>query len=138
MRKYWVWIVAGVLVLFSLVLLSDAKSIAIHHVLRNEVALTAYAERCMERPEEAVRYGSWNTRRSETDGVIIFEVSYVGFGSESNQKGFYYSPEDEATGLGNDQEREPTEKGIRFSGDGDNYTYVEKIADHWYWFERHW
>ena len=138
MKRRWIWIVAGVLVLFSLVLFSDAKNVSIHYLLRNEEALTAYAERCMERPEEAVRYGNWNTRRNEADGVIVFEVSYVGFGSESNQKGFYYSPEDIATGLGNDQGREPAEKGIRFSGDGDNYTYVEKIMDHWYWFERHW
>ena len=45
---------------------------------------------------------------------------------------------DVPSGIGNDLQQEWMEGGIRFLGEGDNYTYVEKLKDHWYWYERHW
>jgi len=136
MKKRWLWTVVIVLLAAAVLLLADTKSSAVHHVLRHQQQVTAYAERCLQHQAETARYEAWDT--SCEDGVVLFEVSYVGFGPQSDQKGFYYSPDDAVVGLGNELGTEIVDEGVKFLGEGDNYTYVEKIADHWYWFERHW
>lgn len=138
MKKKWIWIVAVILVALALVFLADGKGTAFNHVLRNQEKLTEYAELCLDRPEAATRYRNWNTYRNNDYDVVLFQVSYVGFGSQSDETGFYYSPEDAAVGLGNGLEEEYSDTGVKFLGEGDNYTYVEKITDCWYWYERHW
>lgn len=138
MKNRWIWVAAAVLVVLTLISVSDRKRSAINHVLRNEEQITEHANRCMEKPEEAVRYRSWNTRYNQRFDVVQFQVSYIGFGSESDEKGIYYSPSDVPVDLGNDIGTEQETQGSKYIGDGDNYTYVEKITDHWYWYEIHW
>ena len=138
MKQKWVWIAAAIFVVLVTVFLADAKGTAVNHVLRNQEKLTEYAEICLEHPETATRYRNWNTYRMSDGGVVLFQVRYVGFGSQSDEMGFYYSPKDAVVGLGNDLEEEYSDTGVKFLGEGDNYTYVEKITDCWYWYERYW
>lgn len=138
MKRKWIWIAAVVLLVGSLAVLSDSKGMAVNHVLRNQHKLVDHAIACMEEPESADRYASWETEYRSAYDVVLFQVRYTGFGSQSDERGFYYSPQDTASGLGNDLDREPVDEGIKFYGEGDNYTYVEKITDRWYWYEMHW
>lgn len=138
MKKKWILLAAGVLLLFAVVVCSDSKGMAVNHVLRNQEKLTAHALRCMDEPESATKYGSWDTDYRSDYRIVEFEVSYGGFGSQYDARGFYYSPQDEACGLGNDIRQELMGEGVKFFGEGDNYTYVEKITDQWYWYEMHW
>ena len=138
MKKHWIWILFLVVLSAALLVLPNTKSGVCNQVRRNQAQLTECARTCMDRPGETVRYGSWDVRYDQTYGVVVFQVSYTGFGSQSDETGVYYSPLDAASGLGNDLGEELSEQGVKFLGDGDNYTYVEKITDHWYWFRRHW
>ena len=136
--KKWIWIVSIALAAAAIIFLTDVKGTAVNHVLRNEEALSAFAETYLECPEESTQYGSWKVDCGNTDGVVQFRVRYIGFGSQSDEWGFYYSPENRYVALGNGPESVPLRSGVQFSGEGDNYTYVEKITDHWYWYEIHW
>ena len=138
MKKKWLPAAVAVLLLIALVFCSDKKGMAVNHVLRNREQLTAYALQCMKQPERNTRYGSWDTQYDDKNDVVMFQVSYIGFGSQSDERGFYYSPEDLPNGLGNDLEETVVDSGLMFLGEGDNYTYGEQITDHWYWYEIHW
>ena len=138
MKKHWIWITVVAVLSISLLLIPHTKEGAVRHVLRQQPRMEAYAQACMERPEEHTRYESWNTHYSEMYGVIQFQVSYLGFGSQSDEKGIYYSPSGVPSALGMDRGAEETDGGVRYLGEGDNWVYVEQIADRWFWFERHW
>ena len=138
MKRKWIWIIVMLLVVVILIVLSDAKGMAVNHVLRNHQKLEAHAAACIDRPENASRYGSWETTYRSDLNVVLYQIRYVGFGSQFDELGVYYSPQDIASGLGNTLGQEPAEEGVKFLGEGDNYTYVEKITDHWYWYEMHW
>ena len=128
---------AGLLAI-ALFFASDKKGIAIHHLQRNEEAVTAHARSCIENPDRTTNYQNWKTRYLAEYDAVLFQVSYTGFASQTDEIGFYFSLKDEPNGLGNNAGTEKSESGIRFLGEGDNYTHVEKISDHWYWYEIHW
>lgn len=138
MKKHWIWISVILLLSLLLLLIPHTKGGAVRHVLRQQERMEAYARQCMEQPQEHTRYESWNTRYNAMFGVVQFQVSYIGFGSQSDEKGIYYAPDGEPSSLGMDRGLEQTDRGIRYLGEGDNWVYVEQIADHWYWFEQHW
>lgn len=73
----------------------------------------------------------WNNRQ------VDFTTSYIGFGSSAHVKGFYYSKDDVPRGYqGVDLTFEEYEKGLKWEQeDGDNWCYVEKICDGWYYFD---
>ena len=138
MKHRWVLLITVCLLAIAWIFASDKKGMAIHHLMRNEQIVTSHALSCMEEPDQTSRYQNWKTRYSAEYDVVRFQVSYTGFASQTDALGFYYSPQDEPNGLGNTQGIEETDSGIKFLGEGDNYTLVEKISDHWYWYEMHW
>lgn len=138
-KKHWIWIASlAVLSVLMLLLIPRTKDGAVRHVLRQQERMEAYAQACMEQPQDHTRYESWNTRYAYHFGVVIFQVSYLGFGSQSNENGIYYSPSGAPNALGMDRGMEETDQGIRYLGEGDNWVCVERIADRWFWFEQHW
>ena len=137
MKRRWIWITVILLLAVSAIVCSDTKGMAVNHVLRHEEQVRAHALAYMKQPDEVVPYRSWEVRYDTVYGVVQFQVQYTGFASQADELGFYYAPENLACGLGNGPDREDWGNGVKFIGNGDNYTYVEKISDHWYWYDMH-
>ena len=140
MKQKWIWVPICVIVLAVLLFVgwTNSKSSVISHVQRNLDTLETYAKSCAERPEDYVNYNGWNTGYRAHYGVVTFQVSYLGFGSQADEKGFYYAPNGSPRTFGCDVKQTETENGIRFLGEGDNYVDTEQIAPNWFWFEQHW
>jgi len=140
MKRKWVWalMIAVLLAAVYFAVWSNSRAAAVSHVRRNQDALEIYAENCMEQPEAYIRYKDWNTRWDSAEGVVVFQVSYLGFGSQSDAKGFYYAPDGRPRSFGCDLGQEQREQQILFLGEGDNYVLTEWIAPNWYWYEQHW
>lgn len=140
MKKHWIWLVIAVVVVAAVFLMiwSHSKAGALSYVRRNLETLEEYATNCMQNPEDYVRHHGWNTRYRADCNAVIFEVSYLGFGSQADQKGFYFAPDGLPRAFGCDLGQEKTENGVRFLGEGDNYVLTEAIAPNWFWFEQHW
>lgn len=140
MKQKWLWLPIGAVVVLVVLFVAwtNSKAGVISHVQKNLAALEIYAENCMDRPEDYVNYNGWNTAYRAHYDVVTFQVSYLGFGSQSDEKGFYYSPDGQPKDFGCDLGQASTESGIRFLGEGDNYVETEPIAENWFWFEQHW
>ena len=131
MKKRWLWIGAVVLLAFSLLFLPKTKFGAIAHWKRNLDRMEAFAMEQMIETDETDNYFGWKTDYVPQYDVVVFQIYYGGFASQTDERGIYYSPSDTASGLGNDMYSLPQENGTVFLGEGDNQTYVEKLADHW-------
>lgn len=141
MKKHWSIVLAVFLIAVSawmLFVYPNTKAGAMQFFRTNESAMQEHAIICMGEPNTVWPFRGWDAGYSEDWGVSWFQVRYMGFGSEYKETGFYYSATDVPSGIGNDLQQERMEGGIKFLGEGDNYTYVEKLKDHWYWYERHW
>ena len=74
------------------------------------------------------------------DGETVeFHVTGFGIAPSSVEYGFIYSADDSAVGAGNIKDGfETTDKGWKWEEPGtDNYQYIQKIRENWYWFEFH-
>lgn len=71
--------------------------------------------------------------------IVEFEVEGRGFGSSTTYTGFYYTPEDVPVGFqGESIPLTESAPGWTWQEEnGDNRQTVEKICDHWYWYEAH-
>lgn len=140
MKKKWLWVPVAsvVLIIILFTAWTNSKPCVISHVRRNLETLETYAISCAEHPEDYVNYKGWNTSYSFQDDSVTFQVSYLGFGSQADQKGFYYVPDDQPRTKGCDLGQEQREEQIIFLGEGDNYVLTEKIAPNWFWYEQHW
>ncbi|MCR5792960.1 MAG: hypothetical protein K6G65_07305 [Lachnospiraceae bacterium] len=78
---------------------------------------------------------------TEEDGKLVgFECGYSGFASESSYWGFFYSEKDAPDALCStpieESELSPDDDGYLWEDSyGDNTYYVEKICDHFYYYE---
>ena len=106
--------------------------------VRNLEKLEVYAQNCMEDPGTYVNYNGWNTSYRTHYDAVVYQISYLGFGSQANEKGFYYSPDGQPKDFGCDLRQEQREHQILFLGEGDNYVLTEQIAPNWFWYEQHW
>ena len=140
MKRKWLWlpVLVAVLIAIGFSVWNHSKAGVISHVRRNLDELLHYAENCMAHPEDYVNYRGWNTSYRTHYGVVTFQVSYLGFGSQSDEKGFYYSPDGQVKDFGCDLGQEQREQQILFLGEGDNYVLTEQIAPNWFWYEQHW
>lgn len=140
MKQKWLWLpILTIVVLVGLFWgWTNSKAGVISHVRRNLEKLETYAENCLIEPENYVNYNGWNTQYKAYAGVVTFQVSYLGFGSQADEKGFYYAPDGQMRHFGCDLGQEQLENGTRFLGEGDNYVDTEPIAENWFWFEQHW
>lgn len=78
----------------------------------------------------------------ESDEYIDFSCGGSGFGSNTYYYGFFYSPEDSLTawngGACPADELYEYENGYKYQQtDGDNEYYVEKIGEHFFYYEAH-
>ncbi len=138
MKKKWIWIIPLVLVLLiGGVRFFNGKTFLIFWNKGDLDSMTAVATD-PSMADGARKYGNWTVYYDEAWDVVTFVVRYRGFGPASRMRGFYYSPTGEPSGRGNDISRENQGKGIQFTGEGDNWTYTEKIAPNWFWFEQNW
>ena len=68
--------------------------------------------------------------------IVEFTVTSFGIAPSGYYKGFYFSPDDMPVRFqGSGVATENYKNGWRYSADGDNQGYIEKICDYWYWFE---
>lgn len=139
------WIVCGTLVLLILAFVlglpagkTIRKKSTFHYVLAHQTELNAYAAQILEeRPLQTGNYNGWSTSFDLGTQQIDFSVRKSGLVSSGTYCGFYFSPEDVPTGIGGSRVALTPEKngwGWR-EPDGDNRQYIEKICDHWYWYE---
>lgn len=140
MKRKWLWLPIGAVVVLVVLFMAwtNSKAGVISHVQKNLAALEIYAENCMEHPEGYVNYNGWNTSYRAHYSIVTFQVSYLGFGSQSDERGFYYSPDGQPKDFGCDLGQEQREQQILFLGEGDNYVLTEQIAPNWFWYEQHW
>ena len=140
MKRKWMWvpIIAIALCAIGFSAWAGSKAGVISHVRRNLDEMETYANGCMEHQDDYVNYNGWNTSYQTQYGVVTFQVRYQGFGSQSNEKGFYYSPDGQPKDFGCILGQEQREQQILFLGEGDNYVLTEQIAPNWFWYEQHW
>jgi len=140
MKRKWIWIPILMILVISIgvSLWTNSKSGVISHVCRNLEKLEVYAQNCMEDPGTYVNYNGWNTSYRTHYDAVVYQISYLGFGSQANEKGFYYSPDGQPKDFGCDLRQEQREHQILFLGEGDNYVLTEQIAPNWFWYEQHW
>ena len=140
MKQKWIWLPVLVILVISIGVSAwiNSKSGVISHVRRNLDKLEVYTQNCIEQPENYVNYNGWNTSYRAHYGVVTFQVSYLGFGSQSDEKGFYYSPDGQPKDFGCDLGQAQQEDQILFLGEGDNYVLTEQITPNWFWYEQHW
>ena len=139
-EEKWFWLVlpAVLLLVILLGICSNSKAGLIARTLRNLDEMETYAKNCMQEPESYVNYNGWNTRYSPLEEMVTFQIRYLGFGSQADEKGICYVPDGQPRKLGCELGQELRDKGILFLGDGDNSVYMEQIAEKWFWFEQHW
>ena len=84
-------------------------------------------------------YGNFDVTYWATANMVEFVSQKSGLGSSNTYEGFYYSPYDQLIGFqGNQVEFIEHQSGwIWNEVEGDNWEYIEKITEHWYWFEIH-
>lgn len=71
--------------------------------------------------------------------MVLFLKGVSGLGSETNYKGFYYTPVDEPLSpQGAGYTQIPEREGWRWVDDTDNWSYTERILSNWYSFTAHW
>ena len=140
MKRKWIWIPIVVVVILAFAFLgwTNSRAGVVSHVRRNLDRLETYAINCAEHPGDYVNYNGWNTKYRAHYGVVTFQVSYLGFGSQADEKGFYYAPNGRPRTFGCDLGQEQREERILFLGEGDNYVLTEEIAPNWFWYEQHW
>lgn len=140
--KKWFWLVLICILCAGAVLYtksSDKKDDIINDMKQNLDTYAKAAEQVLENPNTAKKIDLdgvksievWNNRQ------VDFTSSYLGFGSSAHVKGFYYSKDDVPRGWqGVELTFKKKEKGLLWEQeDGDNWCYVEKICDNWYYFE---
>ena len=121
---------------------SAQKAWLFSYVERHQEELRAYAEDVYGNWEpsgrEAVRYQNrWLVSWDQHSGLVKFQVTYCGFGSESTERSFCYAPDGEVVFEG--IKSSPTEESGRyFYGEGDNWVFCQPIVEHWFWVEQHW
>ena len=139
MKKRWpLLLVLAAIVWIGSCIWMNSKNGIIFYVRRHMDKLQVYAETCMDIPEDYANYKNWNTRYDQNERIVVFQTSYLGFGSQADEKGFYYAPDGRPRAFGCDLGEEQREALTLFLGEGDNYVLTEKIADNWFWYEQHW
>ena len=84
----------------------------------------------------ATRYGTFEVTAWNNETMIQFQEASFGLGSASSYKGFYYVRDDNPVGFqGAELSFSPQGSGFYWTDGTDNWQYVEKICDNWYWFE---
>lgn len=124
-----------------------SKATAFHYVKNHNDELNAYARQVIaERPVKELRYEKrWTVNYYPSapgvpaGEIVEFEVDGFGFGSATSYNGFYYSPDDVPMGFqGALLDLTETSSGWSWQEEnGDNHQTIEKICDHWYWYEAH-
>jgi len=123
---------------YGLFIYPKTKAGGLRYLRENEAALQEHAVACKGDPNTVWPFRRYHAGYDQRCDISWFRISYTGFGSEYRETGFYYSETDTPSGMGNDLSQSISGDGIIFYGEGDNYSYVEKIKDNWYWYERHW
>lgn len=154
MKKHWKWLLVVLLLLLlpwavkggRRLWAAGQKAYVWAYVERNREKLDVYAREHLTPTDQKPYKGLWPVSYDEQEHVLVFEVTYYGFGSESTMKGFYYSPDDvpsdlrqgEIDGATPADYVYPADEGMTFCGEGDNFVYTQRITDCWFWFEQHW
>ena len=108
---------------------------------KNETIITESVQNNDLEPVKKI-HGIQNVYVSEQPNYIDFECGGSGLGSSTHYYGFFYSPDDDLTAWngGACPKGELLEDGKGFKWeqkDGDNKYYVEKIGDHFFYYEAH-
>lgn len=134
-------IICAVIVIVIIAMLIQKRKSISDLVKDNYTELESYVAELIENKQYGFQtaYKGWDVCYWESNGMIEFNVSSAGLGSEMTYKGFYYSPEDEPLGFqGSDIDYIEDGQGWRWKEvDGDNWEYTEKIIGKWYLFEMH-
>lgn len=116
------------------------KSYIFRYVKSHRAQLEAFADRLISnRVRDETHYHSWRVSYSDTTGTVEFITGGYGLVPSTVYQGFYYSPKDERIGFQGTKVAftEHNRGWIWKDTRGDNWEYIEKIIDHWYWFEMH-
>lgn len=153
MRSKRLW---GVALLFAVAVLLGcawnmfspfSKGYAVRYVQTHSAVLTEYAQQVIaDRPIKELRcQNGWTVNyyadapTVPTAEIVEFAVGGSGFGSATSYTGFYYSPEDIPLGFqGAVLDLTESAHGWTWQEENsDNRQIIEKICDHWYWYEAH-
>ncbi len=146
------WIVVGIAALVVVlagawIALRPSKAAAVRYVQGHQAELTAYVEKLLATDPAQLEgyhgysagdtYDGWDVTYYPHSGMIEFQTSAFGLVPSSTYSGFYYSPEDVPMGFQSAQVdfAEHGDGWLWEEPEGDNRQYMEKIADHWYWYE---
>lgn len=142
MKKKW-WLLAAALAVLLVCWIGGtvwrgSRAGILREIQQHLPEMEAQALICLEDPENAAEVHGWCPEYDARDGIVVFPVSYTGFGSRSDQRGVYYAPDGEPAARGCTEGREELADGVKFLGEGDNYCISQPIAPNWFWFEQHW
>lgn len=130
-------------IIIILPVITVSKSRIIYYVKKNSAQLEKYVNREISRSDldKTMNFKNdldYNTRNNEDTRFVKFEVNSFGFASNACYRGFYYSQKDILHKF-EYSDREIIGKNIeKYSvkeKTGDNTLYIEKIKDHWYYYE---
>ena len=130
-------VVSGLLFFNNLL---KSKESIIQYVLSNQYELEEYINNYDWNTAESnsVRYGVFRVSPWNEATMIQFETYSIGLGSGASYKGFYYVSNDNPVGFqGVQLSFSACNSGLYWTDGTDNWEYVEKISNKWYWFEAH-
>ncbi len=141
MKKYRKILIICLGILFICMITGDKKRNIIKRVEKNIDTYTQVVEQILESKVDPKNIKVANVKDIAVynDVQIDFTCKSGGFGSGTYYMGFYYSVDDmPRTFQGGEMPFEKYEKGLKWEEEeGDNWCYIEKIYDHWYYFEMH-
>lgn len=110
-----------------------------NYVRENQVQLETFAEDFMKTAYtgQETSYNSFQVNYWENANMVEFTVCSWGIAPSGSYGGFYYSLEDKPIGFqGTDLSFiKNDDQWIYEEENSDNRGVIEKIVDHWYWFE---
>lgn len=110
------------------------------YVTANRDRLESYAQTLLENGESDT-FGPWNVTPYPELGVVQFQVSGSGFGSETNYEGFYYAVSGEHVPFPGFADRDENLGSDALfwdpNADSDNWQHSTQFAPNWFWYTLH-
>lgn len=141
MKKRYIFLGLCAVIIIMHMITPDRKQHTIKKVEKNLEVYAKVAHQILESKTDTEKItlkgikdiAMWN------DVQIDFTCNMGGFASATWYSGFYYSVDDvPRTFQGYETQFQKYEDGLKWQQpEGDNWCYVEKIYDHWYYFEMH-